>query len=58
MIAFRAEDPEFMNEWYGRQEIYHQPIMTLADYVKRIESVTKRRNRWYGKKYIVPKLSI
>jgi predicted Zn-dependent peptidase len=55
MIAFRAEDPEFMNEWYGRQEVYHQPIMTLADYVKRIESVTKQEIDSVVRKYIVPK---
>jgi predicted Zn-dependent peptidase len=55
MIAFRAEDPEFMNEWYGRQEIYHQPIMTLASYVKRIESVTKEEIDTMVKKYIQSK---
>ncbi len=55
MIAFRAEDPEFMNEWYGRQEMYHQPIMTLSDYVKRIESVTKQEIDSMVKTYIIPK---
>lgn len=54
MIAFRAEDPEFMNEWYGRQEVYHQPIMTLAEYVKRIESVTKKEIDTLVRKYIIP----
>jgi len=54
MIAFRAEDPEFMNEWYGRQEVYHQPIMTLAEYVKRIESVTKKEIDTLVAKYIIP----
>ena len=55
MVAFRAEDPEFMNEWYGRQEVYRQPIMTLASYVKRIESVTKQEIDRVVRKYIVPK---
>lgn len=55
MIAFRAEDPEFMNEWYGRQEVYHQPIMTLASYVKRIESVTKQEINRVVRTYIIPK---
>jgi len=55
MIAFRAEDPEFMNEWYGRQEIYHQPIMTLSDYVARIESVTKKEIDTMVRKYIIQK---
>jgi predicted Zn-dependent peptidase len=55
MVAVRAEDPEFMNEWYGRQEVYHQPIMTLASYVKRIESVTKQEIDRVVRKYIIPK---
>lgn len=41
MLAFRTEDPEFMTEWYGRQELYGLPILTLDDYIKKIESVTK-----------------
>jgi len=53
MIAFRAEDPEFMNEWYGRQEVYHEPIMTLGDYVKRIEAVTKDEINRIVRTYIV-----
>jgi predicted Zn-dependent peptidase len=40
MLAFQAEDPEFMTEWYGRQELYGQPILTLDDYIKKIDSVT------------------
>ena len=55
MIAFRAEDPEFMNEWYGRQEVYHQPIMTLADYTKRMEAVTKQEIDTMIQKYIIQK---
>lgn len=55
MIAFRAEDPEFMNEWYGRQEVYHQPIMTLEAYMKRIGEVTKEEIQSIVKKYIVEK---
>ena len=54
MIAFRAEDPEFANEWYGRQEVYHEPIMTLSDYVKRIEAVTKQEIDSIVRKYIIP----
>jgi predicted Zn-dependent peptidase len=53
MIAFRAEDPEFMNEWYGRQEVYHEPIMTLDAYMKRLSQVTKEEIRDIVKKYIV-----
>ncbi len=41
VVAFRSEDPEFFTEWYGRQEIYNQPIMTLEDYIEKIDSVSK-----------------
>lgn len=41
MLAFRAEDPEFATEWYGRQEVYHLPMMSLNEYISRIETVTK-----------------
>ncbi len=41
MLAFRGEDPEFATEWYGRQEVYHMPILSLADYIDRISKVTK-----------------
>ncbi len=55
MLAFRSEDPEFMNEWYGRQEVYHQPIMTIVEYVKRVGEVTKEEIQAIVKKYIVEK---
>jgi predicted Zn-dependent peptidase len=42
VIAFRSEDPEFFTEWYGRQEVYGQPLMTLEDYLQKIESVSKQ----------------
>jgi len=53
MVAFRAEDPEFMNEWYGRQELYHQPVMTLDAYLDRIDAVTSEMINVLIKKYIV-----
>lgn len=40
-LAFRSEDPEFFTEWYGRQEVYGQEILTVDDYVKRIDKITK-----------------
>lgn len=40
-LAFKSEDPEFYTEWFGRQEVYNQPIMTLEDYIKKIDSVSK-----------------
>lgn len=41
MLAFRSEDPEFWTEWYGRAEVYGMPLMTLEDYIKKIDSVSK-----------------
>lgn len=42
MLAFRSEDPEFLNEFYGRQEVYGQKIITLEDYLAKIEAITKK----------------
>jgi predicted Zn-dependent peptidase len=53
MLAFRAEDPEFATEWYGRQELYHIPILSLTEYVERIEQVTKEEINAMLKKYIL-----
>ena len=33
MLAFKSEDPEFMGEFYGRQEVFKQPLETMNDYV-------------------------
>jgi predicted Zn-dependent peptidase len=52
MIAFRSEDPEFMGEWYGRQELFDQDMMTLDQYLERIESVTKSQIDTLLPKYI------
>ncbi len=41
MLAFRSEDPEFWTEWYGRAELFGMPLMTLEDYIKKIDIVTK-----------------
>ncbi len=41
IMAFKSEDPEFMTEFYGRQELFHQPMVTLREYIKKIEKVTK-----------------
>jgi len=40
-LAFKSEDPEFYTEWFGRQEVYNQPIMMLEDYIKKIDRVSK-----------------
>ena len=52
MIAFRSEDPEFLNEYYGRQELYGQPILTLDDYLAKIDEVTKKQIDILLPKYI------
>lgn len=42
MLAFRSEDPEFLNEYYGRQELYGQHLITLDEYIAKIEAITKK----------------
>ncbi len=51
-MAFKSEDPEFMNEYYGRQELYHEPILTLNEYIKKIEKVSKEDVNRLVKKYL------
>lgn len=41
MLAFKSEDPEFMGEFYGRQELFGQPIITLDEYIAKINAITK-----------------
>jgi len=55
MISFKAEDPEFMAEFYGQQELRHQPILTIADYFKKIEAVTKKEIDGLIRNYVVAK---
>lgn len=40
MLAFRSEDPEFWTEWYGRAELFGMKLMTLEDYIKKIDAVS------------------
>ncbi len=40
MLAFRAEDPEFWSEWYGRAETFGMKLMTLEDYIKKLDAVS------------------
>lgn len=42
MLAFKSEDPEFLNEFYGRQELFGQKIITLDEYLAKIEVITKK----------------
>jgi predicted Zn-dependent peptidase len=53
MLAFKGEDPEFMGEYYGRQELFHEPIITLEDYIRKIESISKENINTLVKKYLI-----
>ncbi len=55
MFAFKGEDPEFMGEFYGRQELFKENVITLEDYIKKIEKVTKEDINALTKKYLVAK---
>ncbi len=53
ILAFKSEDPEFFTEFYGRPELYGMPILTIEDYIKKIESVTKEGINQLLKRYVV-----
>ena len=55
MVAFQSENPEFMNEYYGKQELYHEPILTLDDYLRKISDVTREDINALIRKYLVTK---
>lgn len=53
MITFRSEDPEFINEYYGRQEVLDNSIITLDEYHQKIDAVTADDITRLVRKYIV-----
>jgi predicted Zn-dependent peptidase len=55
MLAFNSENPEFMGEYYGRQELFHEKIITFDDYIKKIDKVTKEDINALIKKYFITK---
>ncbi len=55
MMSFKSEDPEFMAEYYGQQELRHLPILTISDYFKKIQGVTKEDIDMLIRKYILEK---
>jgi predicted Zn-dependent peptidase len=55
MLAFNSENPEFMGEYYGRQEVFREPIVTFDDYIKKIDAITKEDINSLIRKYFVTK---
>jgi len=55
MFAFKSEDPEFMGEYYGRQELFGEKVVTLEDYIKKIDKITKDDINALTKKYFIAK---
>jgi predicted Zn-dependent peptidase len=53
MVSFKTEDPEFMAEFYGQQELRHLPILTIDEFFEKIEEVTKEDIASLIKKYII-----
>jgi predicted Zn-dependent peptidase len=51
MLAFRSEDPEFWTEWYSRAELYDMPLMSMEDYIKKIEKISVETINDLVKKY-------
>ncbi len=52
MLAFKSEDPEFMGEFYGRQELFGQKLITLDAYLAKIDAITKKQIDTLLPKYI------
>ncbi len=51
MLAFNKENPEFMGEYYGRQELFREPIVTFDEYIKKLDVITKDDINVLIKKY-------
>lgn len=41
LLSFKSEDPEFFSEWYGRAELFGMPLLTIDDYIEKLQSITK-----------------
>ncbi len=55
LMAFKGEDPEFMTEFYGRQELFSEPILTIDEYLSRIDAVNVSEINTLIRKYFVTK---
>lgn len=54
LLSFKAENPEFLAEYYGRQEVFNMPLMTLEEYLEKLNAVTVEDVNKLIKKYFVP----
>ncbi len=52
ILAFKSEDPEFWTEWYGRAEVFGMKLLTLEDYIQKIEKVTISDINAFIRKYL------
>lgn len=55
MLAFKSEDPEFMGEFYGRQELFGEPVIALDAYLAKLEAVKITDVNSLIKKYCIQK---
>lgn len=53
MLAFKAEDPEFLNTYYGHLELFGVGL-PVPQYLARIEAVTKEEVDGLARKYLRP----
>lgn len=57
VLAFKSEDPEFLGEYYGRQELFGEPMLTLEEYMTKIQGVTKEEinkliSKYFNEKHL------
>ncbi len=52
--AFRMESPDGLGEFFGRQVVYGQPVLTVEEYLEKINQVTVSDIERVAKKYFVP----
>lgn len=55
MLAFKSEDPEFMGEFYGRQEVFNEPLITMDHYIEKLDAVGTADINSLVKKYCIQK---
>jgi predicted Zn-dependent peptidase len=53
LLAFKSEDPEFKNEYYGRQVLFNEPVLTMDEYLEKLNEVTKEDINALIRKYLI-----